>query len=320
MTRTVRILGVAVVAVSLLGLVGPSAAARQGRHHREQAQVFVAWRGTLDEAGRATITVFARCRPPWAVAILQVDLFQFPDRGSGDTDDYLRPCDGRWFRRNIQVTSTTGTFDPGRAFAHASLQILDPTNGDPVDTVHAVRRVWLFGSVAEILWDQTGQRSGARTSTDMPDDTLDSQGADDFVVPAGQVWSISTVFAPGSNGSSHPEPFLIPGVNVTVYADAGGAPGAVVASYPSVPPTTLPDDLTIPISPALSLSAGTYWISVQADLSSLTIFDSWGWATRNATTGATGVWRNPGGGFGGPTDWAPERDWEFDLRGTSSAA
>jgi hypothetical protein len=320
MTRTLRILGIATIAATLLGLVGPPAAARQDRHHRRQAQVFVAWRGSLDEAGRATITVVARCRPPWSVAVLQVDLFQLPDRGSGDTDDFGRPCDGRWFRRDIQVTSSTGAFDPGRAFAHASLAILDPSTGDPVDTVHAVRRVWLFGSVAGVLWDQTGQGLGARVSSDLPGDELDSQGVDDFVVPAGQLWSISSVFAPGSNGSTHPEPFLVPGVNITVYADAAGAPGVVVASYPSVPPTTLPDDLTIPLSPALSLPAGTYWISVQADLSSLTIFDAWGWAFRGTPTGATGMWRNPGGGLGGPTDWTPERDFEFDLRGTATAA
>ena len=112
----------------------------------------------------------------------------------------------------------------------------------------------------------------------------------------------------------------VPGVNVFIYEDGGGAPGALVASYASVPPTTAPDDLTIPLSPVLTLGAGSYWISVQADLSSLTIQDSWGWAFRHVVTGDEGVWRNPGGGFGGPVDWAATNDWEFDLRGTSAAA
>ena len=122
-----------------------------------------------------------------------------------------------------------------------------------------------MGTVAPVLWDQTGSLGGARVSADVSDDSLDSQGADDFVVPAGQTWSITGVFAPGSNGSTHPPPFLVPGVNVFIYEDGGDEPGALITSYLSVPPTTAPDDLTIPLSPALVLQPGTYWISVQAD-------------------------------------------------------
>jgi hypothetical protein len=177
----------------------------------------------------------------------------------------------------------------------------------------------LVGNVLPILWDQTGSAFGARVSGDHVGDELDSQGADDFVVPDGQVWSVTSVFAPGSNGSTHPEPFIVPGVNVFIYEDGGTEPGDLITSYLSVPPTTSPDDLTIPLSPGLVLEAGTYWISVQADFNTLGISDGWLWAVRQTPTGATGVWRS-GSGFGtGNEDWAPFTDFEFDLRGSSTS-
>jgi hypothetical protein len=285
------------------------------------AQVRVFWRGELNEAGEATLVVWARCRPPWAISGLSVELTQGADSGVGNTNDFGLPCDGQWLRRAVKVVPSPGSFEQGKSFASASFSILDLSTGDPVYTARFERHVWLVGSVAPVLWDQTGSRSGARVSADASDDTLDSQGADDFVVPAGQVWSITSVFAPGSNGSTHPPPFLVPGVNIFIYEDGGSSPGALVASYVGVVTTTVPDDLTVPLSPALMLRPGTYWISVQADVSSLGSGNGWLWAVRQDPTGATGVWRNPGGGFGGGAeDWTPFQDLEFDLRGTSASA
>ena len=69
----------------------------------------------------------------------------------------------------------------------------------------------LSGTVAPVLWDQTGQRAGARASADLPGTEFDSQGADDFVVSAGQLWTITEVYAPGGFAATHPEPFVVPG-------------------------------------------------------------------------------------------------------------
>ena len=228
------------------------------------AQVLVSWRGALDEAGDASVAVVARCQPPWTVALLSLELTQGDDAGQGHSNDFGLPCDGRWFHRVLKVVPSPGSFEPGKSEANASLSVLDPNTGDPVYTARFERNVWLAGSVAPVLWDQTGARTGAIVSADASDDTLDAQGADDFVVPAGQVWSIASVFAPGSNGATHAPPFLVPGVNVFIYEDGGDRPGALITSYLGVPPTTAPDDLTIPLSPALTLHPGTYWISVQA--------------------------------------------------------
>jgi len=143
------------------------------------------------------------------------------------------------------------------------------------------------------------------------------------------VWTITSVYAAGSFAGTHPEPFVVPGVNVFVYEDAGSQPGALVASYETVSPTTEPDDLTVPLDPPLSLQAGTYWISIQADLSSLTMQDGWAWAFRTRdVTGDVAVWTNPGDGYGrGAVSWTSlnqlegrDEDFEFDLRGTAAPA
>jgi hypothetical protein len=283
------------------------------------SEVHIFWRGTLDAAGTASLWIVARCPRPWVVADLSVGLTQGGDTGRGDTQDYFLTCDGRWFRRVVKIVPSPGSFDPGKAWARASFSLLDPGTGDPVgEPAHEARSVWLTGNVQPVLWDQTGLRSGARVSSDHGGDEFDSQGADDFVVPAGHVWSVTSVFAPGSNGSTHPEPFIVPGVNVSIYADGGAQPGDLIRSYVSVPPTTSPDDLTIPLSPALVLGPGTYWISVQADFNSLGLSDGWLWAVRQTPIGATGVWRSGSGLGAGNEEWAPLTDFEFDLRGSST--
>ena len=118
-------------------------------------------------------------------------------------------------------------------------------------------------AAAWTLYNQLDSPAGAKISADTIDDFNDSQGADDFVVPDGKVWSIETVYAPGAIGGPAN---TVPAVNVFFYEDAGTLPGALIASYDGVPSSTGPDNLTIPLDPAMSLEAGTYWVSVQADM------------------------------------------------------
>jgi hypothetical protein len=284
-------------------------------------EVRVFWRGELDESGSASVRIRARCTPPWSVANLSVQLTQGADTGLGNTQDFSLACTGRWIHRVIKVIPSPGAFDPGNSRATASFSIYDPTNGDPVGTpAHLTRRVWLVGMVLPVLWDQTGSSSGSRASADYADNDFDSQAADDFTVPAGQSWSVTSVFAHGGNASSHPAPFIVPGANVLIYQDGGTEPGALITSYISVPPTTSPDDLTIPLSPTLVLGAGTYWISVQANFNTLGISDAWGWAVRQNTTGDVGVWRAGPALGSGNENWTPLQDFEFDLRGSSASA
>jgi hypothetical protein len=162
------------------------------------------------------------------------------------------------------------------------------------------------------LYNQLSSPIGAVISTDSVADFNDSLGADDFVVPEGKVWSIESVYAPGSNGGPAQ---TIPGVNVTFYDDGGAFPGAIIASYVGLPSTTGPDNLTIPLDPAVTLPAGTYWISVQVDMRSLPEGNSWLWGFRSDPVNDVGVW------YGlGSTTFEQRNDFRFKLTGTSRKA
>jgi hypothetical protein len=285
------------------------------------AAVKIGARASLDAQGSLVLPLWVKCQRPWLVQDLAVDAAQESGTGGSVSGDFGIVCDARWDRVEVTIVPVPGPFQPGTAEVHAFFTVLDPDSFDPVAQGQDTATVDVVAAPGSpVLWDQTAARIGARVSADASDDTLDSQGADDFVVPAGETWSIDTVVAPGSNGATHAPPFVVPGVNVFIYADGGDRPGTLITSVLNVPPTSGPDDLIVPIAPAFTLTAGTYWISVQADVSTLGTGDGWLWAFRGAATGATGVWQNPGGGFGGGSEtWTPFSDYEFDLRGSVAA-
>ena len=115
-----------------------------------------------------------------------------------------------------------------------------------------------------ILYDQynnAGANASSSQDFEAAFDPFDDELADDFVVPGGQTWSVESVDADGVyfNGPGPAASF-----NVRFYADSGGFPGAVVAtrlaqSFAGGPPT-----FSVTLSPAVALTAGTYWVSVQA--------------------------------------------------------
>jgi hypothetical protein len=125
---------------------------------------------------------------------------------------------------------------------------------------------------------------------------FDNQGADDFVVPAGSVWTVQQVIAGGVyfNGPGPAASF-----NVTFYSNAAGFPGAVVpgGTYTGQAYTTGMGTFIICLTSPLVLTPGTYWVSVQARMD-FTPGGEWGWTDRSVTSNNAAVWQNPGGGFG----------------------
>lgn len=129
----------------------------------------------------------------------------------------------------------------------------------------------------------------------------DGEMADDFIIPPGLSRSIVS-FQPvmtSSTGLINWNGDLI----MTVYADAGGSPGAVVftETFPTPPVSGLLTSTSCP-----PLTPGTYWIGVQVDQD----FGGGGgqsfWSVSTQNTAGPGLhhWRNPGDGFGtGCTDW-----------------
>jgi hypothetical protein len=157
-------------------------------------------------------------------------------------------------------------------------------------------------------------------------DAFDSQGADDFAIPSGTSWHITELFVDGFLSSGGIVP--VTSVNVFVYADSAGAPGALFTSDDAASAADAGGDLTIAVD--LTLPSGVWWLSVQANLDFST-GGQWFWLRREPATDGQGHWRNPGDGFSsGATDWTAfpdlsfitteSSDLLFEVRGTAVSA
>src|SRR5436190_13830788 len=179
-----------------------------------------------------------------------------------------------------------------------------------------------------VLYDQTSTPSTIATGSqnfEPANDAFDDQLADDFVVPGGQTWSIQQVNVGGVyfNG-----PGPASSVNVVFYADSATLPGTAECTYTNLPMTDSAGNFNITLPVACTLSSGTHWVSVQANMN-FTPNGQWGWTDRSPQSNSGAAWRNPGGGFpGGCTSYgrrttcvgdAPAPDQIFQLLGDASA-
>jgi len=155
------------------------------------------------------------------------------------------------------------------------------------------------GPVA-VLYSQTGASNNGAPSQNFEAslDAFDCQSADDFVVPAGEIWNVTQVNV-GGTFSATGGPAT--SVNVTFYDNSGTLPGpTVVATYANVATFALAPNFNITLPSAASLPAGTYWVSVQANMN-FSPNGQWFWSNFGAANiGSQYAWRNPGSGFGTP--------------------
>lgn len=152
-----------------------------------------------------------------------------------------------------------------------------------------------------VYYDQTGNPS-AETGiisqtfvTDLP--TRICAAADDFIVPSGETWNISHVFAAGEyvNYVIHGE---VPFVDVVFYADAMDFPGEALFTYDSIAAhSDVAGDVNIFLPSPATLTAGTYWVSVAAHMSYSTM-RYWYWSRQASPTILNEfAWKNPPGGL-----------------------
>src|SRR5947207_4014726 len=152
-----------------------------------------------------------------------------------------------------------------------------------------------------VLYDQYdnagGSASLSATFTDFP--TFSSDLADDFVVPGGETWNVESIDADGLyfNGPGPATDW-----NVFIYTDSGGLPGTQVYSTLNQPVTVVGTTFTVNLTPAAVLSAGTYWLEIQANMTFGTQGE-WGWTDRTVQTGNSAAFQNPGGGLGVCPTW-----------------
>ena len=149
----------------------------------------------------------------------------------------------------------------------------------------------------------------------------DAEGADDFTVPAGHIWTVKEVVVTGVyfNGSGPAD-----SENVRFYTNQGSLPNQALKAYPGVVGADNGGSFDITLPTAVTFSGGpsggsgrTYWMSVVANMS----FNSggeWGWESSNNSAGFADVWRNPGDGFGtGCTSFTSETSCIPDGQGPS---
>src|SRR5438093_9646192 len=126
-----------------------------------------------------------------------------------------------------------------------------------------------------VLYDQYDNASTvatlSATFTDFP--TFSSDLADDFVVPGGQTWNVESIDADGVyfNGFGPANSW-----NVFIYTDSSTLPGTQVYSILNTTVTVVGTTFTVNLIPAAVLTAGTYCIEIQANMTFGTEGE-WGW-------------------------------------------
>ncbi len=165
-------------------------------------------------------------------------------------------------------------------------------------------------------------------SQDFTDSTLYScQAADDFIVPAGEMWTIDEMYF---SGAYSPGGGIAQQAHLFIYSNHPilNIPDALVIIYMDhTVAATAGGDLTFDLTTdPIILGAGHYWISVQPHMANVP-YGQWFWGKQESPTILQEFhWRNPGGGFGipGTQNWLPssiviggsDHNLTFGLYGT----
>jgi len=165
-------------------------------------------------------------------------------------------------------------------------------------------------SVQGVLYDQMDDFSGVALVSEnrpLPGRIYTASGADDFIVPAGETWTVKGVSVKGNWITLIRE-------RVRFFTDAGGKPGDVIASFPHLRGNQLGRGVVRMWLGAAGpvLHSGTYWVAVQSDNHDENPLKGFYWNLRTRYTNSVGMWQNPGDGWGaGCTAWAPVSDCYF---------
>ncbi|MFN0158466.1 MAG: FlgD immunoglobulin-like domain containing protein [Bacteroidota bacterium] len=180
-----------------------------------------------------------------------------------------------------------------------------------------------------LLWNNTiiNTVSSGIVSNDLrgrnPDSSL-VQTADDFVVPAGVKWFVDSLWVRGfSTVAGLPDSFA-----VAVYNDDAGKPGTLVHLEAVIPANGIRfDSLKLKLGAPVSLTTGTYWLSVYAVYNTGTVLSQtrWNWYTGSIPIGLQGHIQDFTGLFGiPPFPWTPlsslgvtQPSTHFAIYGTS---
>lgn len=151
---------------------------------------------------------------------------------------------------------------PAANIGQAYITVRATSNGKTVDDTFLVT----VNSAAEVIYSQLDGSSGSGELEGFYNDLL-SQNADNFSVPGGQSWEVTTVtnraFTLGNVAMN------LQTVDVTIYNDDEGAPGTIVdtqtittASNQIIGGSHNSPSLTVRLNEAIDLPTGDYWVSI----------------------------------------------------------
>src|ERR1051325_968530 len=189
---------------------------------------------------------------------------------------------------SIRSTSFAGVFvllasiGVAAAPAHAAKPIV--LNHQPARIAALTPRPGL-----DILYDQRDNPLGDFIdSNNAPGpDTTDSSGADGFIVPPGQIWTVEVVDVVQITFGR------IVSERVRFYLDSGHGPGAVIATIRNAPGHFVGEMLSIPLgAQAPTLPAGKYWVAVQGNSTGVLA-----WGQRTGQSLGPAAWENPRDGY-----------------------
>ncbi len=158
----------------------------------------------------------------------------------------------------------------------------------------------------------------------------DVQAADDFDVPAGQIWTIGSVDVTGFyNLGNGP----VQSVNVYVYHDQGNLPGIEAFARKNIIPSNglTGPSFSAPVNGAPLAGGHKYWLSFQVNLNDYQA-EQWYWQNRVLQSGSPAAFRDTAGTlFSGCTSFmvrsapgcpgpAGSADEMFRLNGVATAA
>jgi len=211
--------------------------------------------------------------------------------------------------------------------------VLPAQNPDLRLTTSQTAQGIILAPLTGVLYDQTSNpaNEGGMASQDITDfPAFSCEAADDFTVPAGQVWTITEIKAPGAYTEGGG---IAQVAHVSIYLNdpALDQPGTLVTALTDQPVgSTAQGTLTVNtgVNPIV-LNPGHYWISVVPHMP-FNPNKQWFWGKQESPVIMNAFyWRNPGGGWNvpGSQNWifgykvigGVDNNLSFALIGTSNS-
>jgi len=209
-------------------------------------------------------------------------------------------------------SADAGSYDISERILELDQQISENAGNQAfIELAERMRLVYSSNRMPAPLFTQIDMISTSGVISSFSAPLADVQVADDFVVPAGKMWTISEVFARGFvNDGTMPQ-----SVQVDFFEDNGGQPGALITSITNGM-FVFTGDIMISLPSAITLTEGSYFVSIVSINNTVShrwnIFD-------HSTANTTSVpWLStPDGSFGlPPNTWTIYSDLGLTATGS----